>query len=138
MTSRPDAIAPNSKANFPKPPTSLIASMAFMIKFRITCLAATLLPLSAVRPRHAEINSAAERVNGGSMTQAQCATGGLDLCHGTHLCMRYFLSTAGGEGARPIVFLNGDIDLGKVTRDFNIASGHAPDGRVSVSGRETR
>jgi hypothetical protein len=31
--------------------------------------------------------------------------------------MRYFLSTAGGEGKRPVVFLNGDA--GKITGDFN-------------------
>jgi hypothetical protein len=31
--------------------------------------------------------------------------------------MRYFLSTAGGEGKRPVVFLNGDA--GKITGEFN-------------------
>ncbi len=48
---------------------------------------------------------------GSVMTQAQCAA--IDqavwiTAMGHQLCVRYYLSTAGGEGQRPVVFLQGD------------------------------
>jgi len=76
--------------------------------------------LSTLPPAHAEIISEAELINGRTMTQAQCAAVEQAVwiaAMGRHFCMRYFLSNAGGEGKRPVLFLNGDA--GKITGDFN-------------------
>jgi len=60
----------------------------------------------------AEIIAMSDIARGIVMTQAQCAA--IDQAvwiHvlGRNLCMRYYLSTAGGEGPRPAVFLQGDL-----------------------------
>jgi pimeloyl-ACP methyl ester carboxylesterase len=62
-------------------------------------------------PLRAEIIPAVEMARGKSVTQQQCAA---DLSavwvssFGRDFCMRYYLSTSGGEGAYAAVFLNGD------------------------------
>jgi hypothetical protein len=84
------------------------------------CLGAALLIPPAAAPAHAEVITEAELVNGRTMTQPQCAAAPQAVwisAMGRTFCMRYFLSTAGGEGARPVVFLNGDA--GKIIGDFN-------------------
>ncbi len=46
------------------------------------------------------------------MTQAQCAAIPQAVwinALGRDLCMRYYFSSAGGEGSRPVVFLQGDL-----------------------------
>ena len=45
------------------------------------------------------------------ITQAECAAIEQAVwvtAMGRHFCMRYYLSTAGGEGRRPVIFLQGD------------------------------
>jgi PAN domain len=84
------------------------------------CLGAALLIALVAAPAHAEIITEAELVNGRTMTQPQCAALQQAVwisAEGRTFCIRYFLSTAGGEGARPVVFLNGDA--GKIMGDFN-------------------
>jgi hypothetical protein len=80
-------------------------------------LAAALALLATAASTHAEIITEAELINGRTMTQAQCAA--VDAvwitAMGRPFCMRYFLSTAGGEGKRPVGFLNGDA--GKIIHE---------------------
>ena len=59
----------------------------------------------------AEFFSNRDAQRGITMTQQQCAA--LEHAvwvqvHGHSVCMRYYISTAGGEGSRPVVFLQGD------------------------------
>ena len=69
--------------------------------------AATLLPL----PARADTIRLADMLNGIAVTEAQCAA-----IHQTvwvsamerDFCIRYYISTAGGEGREPVVFLQGD------------------------------
>jgi hypothetical protein len=101
---------------------AIVESSMPIFRFRppyLRIAAALLLLLSALSRGHAEIISKAELINGRTMTQAQCAAlpAVWVSAMGRSFCMRYFLSTAGGEGTRPIVFLNGDA--GKITGDFN-------------------
>jgi len=64
----------------------------------------------------AEIFKKEDLLRGITITRAQCdateQTVWLNV-HGRDFCVRYYLSTAGGEGTRPIVFLDGD-QLGKI------------------------
>jgi hypothetical protein len=64
----------------------------------------------------AEIFKKEDLLRGITITRAQCdateQTFWLNV-HGRDFCVRYYLSTAGGESARPIVFLDGD-QLGKI------------------------
>lgn len=75
----------------------------------------------AAAPASADVIPLRELRAGIAMTQAQCAslpsTVWLNL-HGRAFCIRYYLSSAGGEGTRPVVFLQGD-KLGA----FNIRTG---------------
>ncbi len=67
--------------------------------------------LAAVTPTQAEIIKVADLLAGIVMTQAQCAAVGQTVwvrSFGRDFCVRYYLSTAGGEGKRPVVFLQGD------------------------------
>jgi hypothetical protein len=77
--------------------------------------ALTALPVSA------HVIPIKELRTGIAMTQAQCAslpsTVWLNL-HGRAFCIRYYMSSAGGEGTRPVVFLEGD-KLGA----FNVRTG---------------
>ncbi len=62
-------------------------------------------------PAGADIIRAEDTLRGITMTRAQC--GAMEQAvwlnvYGQELCVRYYLSTAGGEGSRPVVFWNGD------------------------------
>jgi hypothetical protein len=63
-----------------------------------------------------EIISFDSMVRGTTVTQAQCAARRdaiWAVAHGRGYCMRYYISTAGGEGNQPVVHLSGD-KLGRV------------------------
>lgn len=67
-------------------------------------------------PARADIVPVADMVRGMTMTPAQCATIPQTVwlkTNGRDFCIRYYLSTTGGEGPRPVVFLQGDR-LGKL------------------------
>jgi hypothetical protein len=52
-----------------------------------------------------------DMLRGVTMTRPQCTAISQALwlsVYGQDFCVRYYLSTAGGEGSRPVVFLNGD------------------------------
>jgi formylglycine-generating enzyme required for sulfatase activity len=71
-----------------------------------------ILPLLAVQSAFADIIMMADIARGIVMTQAQCAVIPQTVwinAMGRNICMRFYLSTAGGEGARPVVFLQGDL-----------------------------
>ncbi|MBX9827949.1 MAG: hypothetical protein K2Y27_23475 [Xanthobacteraceae bacterium] len=82
----------------------------------LAALTGALLSLCAAAPARAHIIPVADLVRGITVTQAQCAAlpqaawlNGLGhKFMGREFCIRYYLSTAGGEGARPAVFLQGD------------------------------
>jgi len=78
-------------------------------------LAAALL---AVNGAVAEVIKKQDLLHGSTLTRAQCeaTSGTLWLSvHARDFCVRYYVSTAGGEGPRPVVFLQGD-QLGKLNR----------------------
>lgn len=69
------------------------------------------LALPAAGPARAERIPVADMLRGIVMTPAQCAATPSAVwvdAMGRGFCMRYYLSTAGGEGPRPVVFLEGD------------------------------
>jgi PAN domain len=73
--------------------------------------AAIVLPLLVAAPACADIIRLVDMWHGLVMTQAQCAAVSQAVwvsVSGRSFCMRYYLSTAGGQGSRPVVFLNGD------------------------------
>jgi len=77
---------------------------------RATLTAAVLL-LGAAAPARAHIIPVADLIRGITVTQAQCATLAQAVwinVMNREFCIRYYLSTAGGEGTRPAVFLQGD------------------------------
>jgi pimeloyl-ACP methyl ester carboxylesterase len=79
-------------------------------------LAAAFLLLGAAAPSRAHIIPVADLIRGITVTQAQCAALPQAVwinVMGREFCMRYYLSSAGGEGTRPAVFLQGDR-LGKL------------------------
>src|ERR1019366_7784989 len=52
-----------------------------------------------------------DMIRGITTTQAQCASQPQAVwvsTDGQDFCVRYYMSTVGGQGPRPIVFLNGD------------------------------
>ncbi len=62
-------------------------------------------------PARAETIAVADMLRGIDMTPGQCAmlpSAVWVTSMGRGFCIRYYLSTAGGEGARPVVFLQGD------------------------------
>jgi hypothetical protein len=65
----------------------------------------------AATPGRADIIKKEDMLRGITMTRAQCAaianTVWVDAS-GRDLCVRYYLSTMGGEGPRPVVFIQGD------------------------------
>jgi hypothetical protein len=70
-------------------------------------------PLLASAPARGEIISVEELARNKSVTQQQCAAipeAVWVAVMGRNFCMRYYLSTAGGESSRPVVFLQGDLD----------------------------
>jgi hypothetical protein len=67
--------------------------------------------LLAVTGAGAEILKKEDMLRGITITRAQCDATPQTLwlnVHGRDYCVRYYLSTAGGEGQRPVVFLQGD------------------------------
>ncbi len=59
----------------------------------------------------ADIIKKEDALRGVTMTQAQCTAIAQAVwvnTYGQDFCVRYYLSTAGGEGPQPVVFLNGD------------------------------
>jgi len=80
----------------------------------------------------ADIVSAAAMMRGVSITPEQCSALPQAVwvsTHGKSFCVRYYLSTAGGDGRRPVVMLQGD-QLGR----FDARSGRfepLPDQKVS-------
>lgn len=71
-------------------------------------LTAALLPATGAR---AEIIKVDDMLRGVTVTRAQCMATGQTVwvrVHDRDFCVRYYLSTAGGEGRRPVVFLQGD------------------------------
>jgi hypothetical protein len=79
-------------------------------------LTAAALLLAAALPARAHILPVADLIRGIAMTPAQCAALPQAVwlnVMGREFCIRYYLSTAGGEGTRPAVFLQGDR-LGKL------------------------
>jgi dienelactone hydrolase len=86
-------------------------------------LTALALLLGATLPSLGHVVSVADQLRGITVTEAQCAALpqavwlgvadrdlGQDLGRdlGRNFCIRYYLSTAGGDGAHPVVFLQGD------------------------------
>lgn len=60
----------------------------------------------------AEIIKKEDMLRGITMTRDQCAATAWTLwlnVDGQDFCVRYYLSTAGGEGMRPVIFLTGDF-----------------------------
>ncbi len=82
---------------------------AFIALRRLSAaLLALLLPASSAA---ADIIRWQDMYSGVVMTQAQCAAIPQAVWvspSGRSFCMRYYLSTAGGQGSRPVVFLGGD------------------------------
>jgi len=79
---------------------------------RALALLAALIAASSVE---AEIFKKEDLLRGITITRAQCDATEQTLwlnVRGRDFCVRYYLSTAGGEGTRPVVFLQGD-QLGK-------------------------
>ena len=77
----------------------------------IAALIGAILLLGAATPSRAHIIPLAELVSGITMTPAQCAALPQAVwvgVAGREFCIRYYLSAAGGEGTRPMVFLQGD------------------------------
>jgi hypothetical protein len=72
--------------------------------------------LLAANGAAAEIIKKQDLLHGITITHAQCEATSQALwlsVFGRDFCVRYYLSTAGGEGTRPVVFLQGD-QLGKL------------------------
>lgn len=62
----------------------------------------------------AEIIKKEDMLRGFTITRAQCDATPQTLwlnVNGRHFCVRYYLSTVGGEGSRPVVLLQGDQKL---------------------------
>jgi hypothetical protein len=67
--------------------------------------------LAAATGARADIIKKDDMLHGITMTRAQCAAIQQAVwvsVAGRDFCVRYYMSTAGGEGARPLVFLQGD------------------------------
>jgi hypothetical protein len=74
-------------------------------------VAAFVLPLLMAAPAAAEIIPVAQQARGLSINQAQCEALQQAVwvaAMGQSFCIRYYVSTAGGNGTRPVVFLQGD------------------------------
>ena len=73
-------------------------------------LAAMLLTVTGV-PAGAEIIKKEDTLRGITMTREECAAKPQTLwlnVYSQDFCVRYYLSTAGGQGSRPVIILNGD------------------------------
>jgi pimeloyl-ACP methyl ester carboxylesterase len=87
-------------------------------------LAAMLLAVAglAADPAGAEIIRKEDTLRGITMTREECAAKPQTMwlnVYGQDFCVRYYLSTAGGQGSRPVIILNGDhngpVDLARWT-----------------------
>ena len=81
-----------------------------MMRRALAAVLATSALLSGGRAR-ADILKKDDLLRGITMTRAQCDAVQQTLwlnVSGREFCVRYYLSTAGGEGSRPVIFLNGD------------------------------
>jgi hypothetical protein len=77
---------------------------------------AAVLAAQVATPAQADIVPLADMLRGITMTLEQCSAMPQTVwlkVHGRDFCIRYYLSTVGGEGRRPVVFLQGDR-LGKL------------------------
>jgi hypothetical protein len=96
--------------------------------------AAAVLGLLASAPARAEIIPVADMLRGIHVTQTQCAAKRDAVwvtAYGHEFCIRYYLSSAGGEGLQPVVYLAGD-QLGLYdpdTRSFKPNPNNPPDYR---------
>lgn len=82
----------------------------------IPALLAGAILLLAGHTAHAHMVPLSDVLRGIRMTQAQCSALPLTVwvtVSNQSFCIRYYLSNAGGEGSRPVVFLQGD-KLGKL------------------------
>jgi hypothetical protein len=71
-----------------------------------------ILTVLGATPARTDIITMADIARGIVITQAQCAAIPQAVwinALGRNLCMRYYLSTVGGRGLRPVVFLQGDL-----------------------------
>jgi hypothetical protein len=87
---------------------------------RLSCAIALAAVLLGATGAGAEIFKKEDLLRGTTITHAQCDATAQTMwlnVDGRDFCVRYYLSTAGGEGARPVVILQGD-QLGK----FNFKS----------------
>ena len=69
------------------------------------------LPLVAAGPADAEIIPLADMMRGIEMTAAECAAKPLAVwvnAYGKSFCVRYYMSSVGGTGTTPVVYLSGD------------------------------
>src|SRR5215472_6383347 len=69
---------------------------------------------------YADIIKKSDMLRGFTATRAQCAATAQTVwvtVDRRDFCVRYYLSTAGGEGLRPVVFLQGDY-LGKLGPNY--------------------
>ena len=77
----------------------------------LACVLALAGGIAAASPAAADIIRKEDMLRGIAMTRAQC-TAIADTVWVTassrDFCVRYYLSTAGGEGSRPVVFIQGD------------------------------
>jgi len=67
----------------------------------------------AADPAGAEIISREDKLRGITMTREECAAKPQTLwvnVYDQDFCVRYYFSTAGGEGSRPVIILNGDAN----------------------------
>ncbi len=76
-------------------------------------LAAMLLGISTFSPDHAgaEIFKKEDSLRGITMTREECAAKPQTMwlnVYDQDYCVRYYISTAGGQGSRPVIVLNGD------------------------------
>jgi pimeloyl-ACP methyl ester carboxylesterase len=72
---------------------------------------AMLLAVVAANPAATEIIRKEDTLRGITMTREECAAKMQTVwvnVYGRNFCVRYYFSTAGGEGTRPVIILNGD------------------------------
>jgi hypothetical protein len=85
----------------------------------IVCAAAWLAGLS---PAGADLITREQLENGLTLTRAQCAALAEAVwvrAMGQDFCIRYYASTAGGEGSKPIVYLAGDKNPKKMNKPLD-------------------
>src|SRR5262245_3447588 len=85
-----------------------LVNRAGLLKLSVLIIA---LPLLAATSGAVEIIKKEDLLRGITTTAAQCAEKRHTVwvkAYGRDFCVRYYVSTAGGEGLRPVVFLQGD------------------------------